>query len=289
MLVTSSAVQDAELGLEAQARLRRLRAACARPARGRCRSARFGRATDQALGALAHLGGGLVGEGDGGNAGSTPRSIRCAILCVITRVLPSPCRPAPGRGLQVLHGGISWARLRGADMGSVADKERMNAGGSQWGNDRWIMPAAALLDTILATIAARASCFPLPFPFRTGAGWIPRRKRGVLPQPAIPGSIFCAVFCAAVHAVPFGRSARRLAVARPVGGGGVPAVRPGAGGFAIGVTRNERIRWNDAPLARWWRRFPIHRFLAGVLAARRAAGMAQAAGPVIDDRGGTWS
>jgi hypothetical protein len=49
------------------------------------------------LGALAHFGGGLVGEGDGRNAlGSSPRLISRAILWVITRVLPDPA-PASTR------------------------------------------------------------------------------------------------------------------------------------------------------------------------------------------------
>jgi hypothetical protein len=59
-------------------------------------------AADQALGALAHFGGGLVGEGDGGNAlGLHPGLDQCAILCVITRVLPEPAPASTRQGPSV--------------------------------------------------------------------------------------------------------------------------------------------------------------------------------------------
>jgi hypothetical protein len=53
----------------------------------------------QRLGALAHLLRGLVGEGDRADlAGCIPTCSSRAILWVITRVLPDPRPPAPGRG-----------------------------------------------------------------------------------------------------------------------------------------------------------------------------------------------
>jgi hypothetical protein len=59
----------------------------------------LGLAAHQRLGALAHFGGGLVGEGDGRDAlGSSPAWIRRPILCVITRVLPEPAPASTRQG-----------------------------------------------------------------------------------------------------------------------------------------------------------------------------------------------
>jgi hypothetical protein len=59
----------------------------------------LGIAPNQALGALAHLGCGLVGEGDGRNAlGRQPGWISRAILCVMTRVLPDPAPASTRQG-----------------------------------------------------------------------------------------------------------------------------------------------------------------------------------------------
>jgi hypothetical protein len=61
------AVQDAELGFEAQHRAVLAHHAHAQGVEGADQHL-FRAAADQPLGALAHLGGGLVGEGDGGDA-----------------------------------------------------------------------------------------------------------------------------------------------------------------------------------------------------------------------------
>ena len=72
---------------------------------------------------FAHLGGGLVGEGDGGDAvGCQPGLDQGAILCVMTRVLPEPAPASTRHGPPRWLTASSWAMFRPADMGFEAGK-----------------------------------------------------------------------------------------------------------------------------------------------------------------------
>jgi hypothetical protein len=78
----------------------------------------FGGLANQALGTLAHFGGGLVGEGDGGNAlGRQPAWIRRRNL---VRDDPRLARPGPGqhqaRPVQVIDCFLLGETLRPADI-----------------------------------------------------------------------------------------------------------------------------------------------------------------------------
>ena len=68
--------------------------------------------------------------------GAMPPSIRCAILCVMTRVLPEPAPASTRHGPPVKCTARSWARLRPEDMGEVGVRrsacKRRHGAGEPW-------------------------------------------------------------------------------------------------------------------------------------------------------------
>ena len=88
------AIQNAEVGLEIERRAVFAQHAHAQRVKG-ADDDFFGGLADQPLGAFAHFGGGLVGEGDGGNA--LRRAARLDQPCDLVRDDPRFARPRPGQ------------------------------------------------------------------------------------------------------------------------------------------------------------------------------------------------
>ena len=193
-----------------------------------------------------------------------PAWMRRPILCVITRVLPEPAPASTRHGPPRWFTASSWARFRPLDMGA-------KGAGNAAKTERWIIPAGvgAARFRPPETIAPVLNILLVTFPFFAlvlAGFWAARRS--MLPLEAIPGlNGFVLYFALPCLLYRFGSTTpiASLLDASVVGVYVLCALVMVA--FAVAITLNQRIRWNDASLGALVAAFPNTGFMGVPLLA----------------------
>src|SRR3990167_5607696 len=215
---------------------------------------------------------------------ASPALMSRPILCVITRVLPEPAPASTRQGPPRWFTASSWARFRPWDMGTSSQafgKASDDTGGPVWARVCCCHRLTGLGRVILRQSPTVLNILLVTFPFfaLVLAGFLAAHRR-MLPLEAIPGlNGFVLFFALPCMLYRFGSTTPIAQLLDASVAGVYLLCALVMVGFAIAMTMNSRIRWNDASMGALVAAFPNTGFMGVPLLAALLG--PQSAGPVI--------